>query len=139
MTDRRKENWLVAVFLEWLKRHESLGSKVIVVREFPWFGRRVDIAMLAESGRTTAYELKMRNNGRAIQQAAYNRLAFDRSYVVTASEPSPESCRHAEEAGVGLIVVREDKPTVIMESPSRGAIGPLRRRLAATLRSRASR
>ena len=64
--------------LEWLERMGRIRPGTIVMRELFWFGRRIDLVTLTRSGRATAYELKLRHNKRAVQQASYNRLAFDR-------------------------------------------------------------
>jgi hypothetical protein len=136
MSDRKDEAQLEQPLLEWLQRCRRLRGDTIVIHEFPWFGRRVDIATLNRSGCTVAYELKVRNSRRAVQQASYNRLAFDRSYVVTASEPSALNQRHAEEAGVGVIVLRNCDARVVIESSNRAVARSLRRRLVESIRSR---
>ena len=59
--------------LEWLKAKGWLREDTIVSRELPWMGRRVDLAILTRSGRTTAYELKIRDN-------SYNRSGCGRIY-----------------------------------------------------------
>ena len=99
-------------------------------------GRRVDLAVLTRSGRTTAYELKIRDNRRALQQAAYNKLAFDRSYVVTESEPMQINKTLAQEVGVGFILIRRDGLTrVIQRSSTYAPRRTLRQRLVAAIRS----
>ena len=122
--------------LEWLKARRWLREDTIVSRELPWMGRRVDLAILTRSGRTTAYELKIRDNRRAIQQAAYNKLAFDRSYVVTESEPMQINKTLAQEVGVGFILLRRDGSTrVILRSSTYAPRRTLRQRLVAAIRS----
>lgn len=122
--------------LEWLKAKRWLREDTIVSRELPWMGRRVDLAVLTRSGRTTAYELKIRDNRRALQQAAFNKLAFDRSYVVTESEPMQINKALAQEVGVGFILVRPDGSSrVIQRSSTYAPSRTLRQRLVAAIRS----
>ena len=130
------ERRLERPLLEWLKMKGWLREDTIVSRELPWMGRRVDLAILTRSGRTTAYELKIRDNRRALQQAAYNKLAFDRSYVVTASEPMQINKTLAQEVGVGFILLRQDGSTrVIQRSSTYAPRRMLRQRLVAAIRS----
>ena len=130
------ERRLERPLLEWLKAKGWLREDTIVSRELPWMGRRVDLAILTRSGRTTAYELKIRDNRRALQQAAYNKLAFDRSYVVTESEPMPINKTLAQEVGVGFILLRRDgSPRVIQHSSTYAPRRTLRQRLVAAIRS----
>ena len=136
MAERKDEAQLEDPLLTSLQRWGRLRHDTIIVYELSWFGRHVDIATLNRSGRATAYELKVANSRRAIQQASNNRLAFDRSYVVTVTRPSPQNCRHAEEAGVGVILLREGNAQVIIESVGQPVVKSLRRRLADTIRTR---
>ena len=130
------ERRLERPLLEWLKKKGWLREDTIVSRELPWMGRRVDLAILTRSGRTTAYELKIRDNRRALQQAAYNKLAFDRSYVVTESEPMQINKTLAQEVGVGFILLRRDgSPRVIQRSSTYAPRRTLRQRLVAAIRS----
>ena len=123
--------------LEWLSGARRVRSDTTVVRELSWLGRRVDLVTLTRTGTATAYELKIRNAKRAIQQAAYNKLAFDRSYVVTASEPSEKNRTLVREAGVGLILVKLGTKPRLLESSLAAPTNPkLRRRLLAAIRRR---
>ena len=132
------ERRLERPLLEWLRRSRRVREDTLVVRELPWHGRRVDLATLTRSGRTTSYELKLNGMLRALQQANYNRVAFDRSYVVTAAEPGEANRCRAREAGVGVIVVRKDGCLHIVEEPSRESpTRPIvRRRLVGAIRTR---
>ena len=78
---------LLAPLLAWLRRTRRVNGQTQIAYELVWFGRRVDVATLSISRRASAYELKIGGLGRALEQASYNRLAFDRSYVVTNSMP----------------------------------------------------
>ena len=104
MAESNGEARLVDPLLEWLQQRRRLRVDTIILHEFPWYGRRIDLVTLTCSGTATAYELKLNNNRRAIQQAGYNKLVFHRSYVVTLSEPTMENLKHARDFGVGFIV-----------------------------------
>ena len=73
--------------------------------EFPWHGRRVDLALLTASGISAAYELKLAHNRRVIEQSYLNGVSFDRSYIVTATRLSAALFAQAESVGVGIIHV----------------------------------
>jgi hypothetical protein len=99
---------LMPTLMRWLVATGRVRSQTRVARELPWLGRRVDLALLTARGLTTAFELKIGSLQRVIEQAAYNRASFHRSWVVTGNHPKPEGLRWAQELGVGLVVVRGD-------------------------------
>lgn len=136
MAESNGEERLVNPLLEWLAQRRRVRCDTIILRELPWFGRRVDLTTLTCSGITTAYELKLNNNRRAIQQAGYNKLVFDRSYVVTLSEPTMENLKHARDVGVGFIVIGTDSVKVLQESPTSPVRVTLRRQLLRTIKGR---
>jgi hypothetical protein len=123
------ETELRSLFLDWLQAVGRIRANSVVATELPWFGRRVDVAVLSPSGRVVAFELKLRDLSRAIRQAAYNRLSFDRSYVVTPRRPSEAILSNAASLGVGLIVVSGDGVRILLESPQELADPVLRNRL----------
>lgn len=110
------ERALLPPLVEWLRRRRRIRDDTVLVTELPWFGRRVDLASMTRSGITTAFELKLRDNGRALEQATFNTLSFDRSYVVTATMPKNGLLGHAAEVGVGVIVVSHGKVTLLLEA-----------------------
>lgn len=136
MTESNGEARLVNPLLEWLQQRRRVRSDTIILREFPWFGRRVDLVTFTCSGTATAYELKLKNNKRGIQQASYNKLVFDRSYVVTLSEPTTENMKHARDLGVGFIVFNNESVRLVQESSPAPVHGALRRRLLRTIKRR---
>lgn len=116
------ETEMVDPLLDWLRRKGRLRDNTLVAFELPWYGRRVDVAMLNASQTTSSFELKLRNNRRAIEQAADNALTFDRSYVVTATPPSKKNQDFAAQLGVGLLLMDLSTDTVItLRSPRAGA------------------
>ena len=136
MAESNGEERLVNPLLEWLAQRRRVRCDTIILRELPWFGRRIDLATLTCSGITTAYELKLNNNRRAIQQAGYNKLVFDRSYVVTLSEPTMENLKHARDLEVGFIVIGHDSVKVLQESSTSPVRVTLRRQLLRTIKGR---
>lgn len=128
------EKQLQEPLLRWLENNRRLGSGSEVFEEMPWFGRKVDLVTVTQSGRITAYELKLNSFRRAVEQAAYNRMAFDRAYVVTASCPTPNNLNLATDTGVGVIVIRSDSVIEIAPSPMRRAAKQIRRELLAKIR-----
>ena len=90
------------------QRRNLVEGRTIVARELPWHGRRVDLATLSPRRfLLTAFELKCGGFGRALEQAIYNKLSFDRSWVVVDRMPSTTNSRLALSHGVGIIVVAE--------------------------------
>lgn len=129
MIESSGEARLEIPLMEWLQRSRRVRSDTVILREFPWFGRRVDLVTLTCSGIATAYELKLNNTKRAIHQAGYNKLVFDRSYVVTLSHPTPMNLKHAHDSGVGFIVLTNNTMRLVQESPLDRAHRTLRHRL----------
>jgi hypothetical protein len=125
---------LLDPLLTWLRQTRRINANSRLAFELPWFGRRVDVATLTQTRRTVAYELKLGSLGRALEQASYNRLAFDRSYVVTESVPRVENFELAAAQGIGLIIVRDDTVAHLLDSPLDRPAPELRERLLAQLR-----
>jgi len=123
------ESRLLPVLLDWLHRRGRIRLDTLVVTEMPWYGRRIDLATMTRSGSLAAYELKLRNHQRAIEQAAYNKVAFDRSFIVTATVPGMRTRQAALEAGIGIIVVGASGVQLIQESTASKADSRLRKRL----------
>jgi len=111
-----------------------VGSRSIVVEELPWSGRRVDLVALTSTNTTIAFELKLNTTRRAIQQSTYNRLAFDRSYVVTAVQPTEASIKAAENVGVGVIVVTEKGISVVLQARASEVGTQLKQKVVRTIR-----
>jgi len=100
----------------WLERTGRIRQATHLIYELPWLGRRVDLALINSRGTTTAFELKIGNIQRALEQATYNRSSFDRSWVVTGNHPRKDAIVWAEQLGVGILFVRGGK-TKVMLSP----------------------
>ncbi len=129
------EQKMLRPLLSWLNETRRVMPDTHVALELSWFGRRIDLATLTRTGRTVAYELKLASVGRALEQAAYNRIAFDRSYVVTESMPRPDNVALAAESGVGLILVRSGEIRCLLGSPLQRPMPNIRSRLLRQLRS----
>ena len=84
-------------------------------------------------GSITSYEFKLGAFGRVLEQAIYNRLSFDRSYVVVAATPRRENFQLSERYGVGIILVDQLEVRCLLQSPVRRAEPALRARLNARI------
>lgn len=108
------EQALLPSLLRWLVATGRLRSQTRVAYEVPWLGRRIDVALVTGRGMTSAFELKIGRLQRVLEQAAYNRASFHRSWVVTGNRPKSEGLRWARELGVGLIVVQGEGVTPLL-------------------------
>ena len=126
---RRPEAELLPVLLRWLAARRWIRDDTTLVGEFPWLGRRIDLATMTSSDSIVAYELKLRDTRRAIEQAAANRLTFDRSYVVSATPPGIALIELAAQSGVGLLVESGTQMKLVLSSPSLRCDPVVRRRL----------
>ena len=101
-------------------------------------GRRVDLVIMTRTLRTSAFELKLSDNFRAVEQAARNSLAFDRSYAVTATKPSNDVIDFARAVGVGILHLRSDVLSARLAPSSIGSVEKsLRARLISKMRAKA--
>jgi hypothetical protein len=91
------------------------------------------MATRAPGGSITSYEFKLGSFGRVLEQAIYNRLSFDRSYVVVAAMPRRQNFQLAEHYSVGIILVEQLQVRCVLRSPARRAEPALRARLDAKL------
>ncbi|GAB3241557.1 hypothetical protein GCM10027535_55640 [Mycolicibacterium hippocampi] len=131
------ERRLEAPLMRFLATSGRIRHDTLIVHEFPWNGRRVDIVTRTVSGITSAYELKIGNVSRAIEQATYNALSFDKSWIVVAREVSPRNLDHCSKFGVGVLVVDESGVRIQLSGrPSRGGNTEAKRRLALKLSHR---
>lgn len=101
----------------WLRRTRWIRKDTVLVEEFSWMGRRVDLATLTSSGRSTAYELKLYKNLDAIVQAVRNSFSFDRSYIVTATRPSCPTIETAIQLRIGILVLCDSRIEVVVRAP----------------------
>lgn len=138
MSKRPTEADLLQPLVAGIAARRWVGSRSIVVEELPWSGRRVDLVALTSTKTTIAFELKLNTTQRAIRQSTYNRLAFDRSYVVTAVQPTEASIKAAESAGVGVIVVSTDGIRVVLQARTAEVDTRLKQKVVRTIRERHS-
>lgn len=129
---------LLDPLLVWLRGRRLVRDDSLLVTEFGWHGRRVDLAVLTRSGAATAFELKLRHNRRALEQGALNAVTFDRSFVVTATRPSETNLDQARALGVGVLLVSIElgSVTVLVPAEIRQVHDSARRRLRAALRAK---
>jgi hypothetical protein len=74
--------------------------------------------------------LKVQNTRRAVEQATWNALAFERSYVVTTSLPRPATESLIVSSGIGLIVLQGDEVKCWLDAPLSLVESSMRRRVA---------
>ncbi len=111
----------------WVTRR--VRESTVVLEELAWRGRRIDLATLSISGVSNAYELKLGNFGRVLEQAIYNKLSFDRSWTVVGTLPNVSNLHMAEKYGIGVLVVT-DRVRLAVPAPLARAEYSIRRRLA---------
>src|SRR5437867_945186 len=99
------ERRLSAPLLALLRRRGWVRPDTLVAYELPWHGRHVDMVTLTRGGVLVSYELKLSSFGRVLEQSIYNRLSFDRSYLVVAAMPRAENMAFAAQHNVGVILV----------------------------------
>ena len=117
------ESQMMPALVSLLRRRKWVRADTLLAREFPINGRRVDLAVLTRSRIVSAFELKMGGFSRVLEQAVYNRLTFDKSWVVVSGEPRSSNLSEAERFGVGVIVVSGGQPRVILR-PGRPIFDP---------------
>lgn len=111
------ESRMVPDLVKWLRRTRRLRIDSQVVLEFPLHGRRIDMVTATRSGAISAFELKLGNFGRALEQAAYNRFIFDRSWIVVGAEPRGANLEEARKYGIGVIVVSDRVAVRVSPTP----------------------
>lgn len=99
-----EERVLLNPLLDMLRNRGWIRSTTILRTEVPWNGRRVDLATLTRSGTASAFELKLSSFQRVLEQSMYNRLAFDRSWIVVPAMPLGRNLEAAADHGIGVIV-----------------------------------
>jgi hypothetical protein len=111
-----------------------LRADTLLATELPWHGRRVDLATLTRSGVLSAYELKLGRFGRVLEQAIYNRLSFDRSWIVVGEGQGAENLSLAVRHEIGVIVVN-GYASIISPAPLVRNDPVLRHRLTSKIRA----
>lgn len=131
------EGAMLPPLIDWLRSTGRVRARTAVTTELPWLGRRVDLAVVTGRGRTSAFELKVGRFDRVLEQAAYNRLSFHTSWIVTANHPKLRGLDAARNLGLGLVVVKDHKVTPML-LPREGQPPPeTTRRLQSLIRARA--
>lgn len=134
------ERSLYPPLLDALRRRRWVRDDTWLAEEVPVHGRSVDIALLTATGSTTSYEVKLSDTRRALEQAAYNQHAFDRSYVVVACAPGDELLRLAERLGVGIFLVDEaERVELIVRARRNSRFPAVRQRVVERIRSTGTR
>lgn len=132
---------LLAPLVAWLERRRQLRHDAVIIEELPWLGRRIDLAVLARSGVASSFELKLAHNRRAIEQSYLNGVAFDRSYLVTATLPSSINREQARSQGIGVIhvLLASGKVSLVLPAPLQRVDPRVRLKLRRVIAARVSR
>ena len=128
---------LMPTLMRWLVATGRVRAQTRVAHEVPWLGRRVDLALLTGRGTTSAFELKIGRLQRVLEQAAYNRSSFHRSWVVTGNRPKHEGLEWARRLGVGLLVVQGGRVAAMAAPAEQDPHPAALRRLRAAIAARA--
>ena len=126
---------LLPGLFDFLRTSGRLRADTIVVEELPWHGRRVDMVTLTRSGVLSSYELKLNNFGRVLEQATYNQLSFDRSWIVVGRQPNELNLALAERFRIGVIVICGGAKMLVPAPLIRCEEMVLRQRLAYKIRA----
>jgi hypothetical protein len=130
------ERRLEIPLLRYLAATGRIRPDTFIVHEFPWNGRRVDIVTRTVTGIISSFELKIGNVSRAIEQAAYNTVSFDKSWIVVDREISTRNSQWCADLGIGVIVVAENRVRIQASARRLQIDPPLKRRLALKLTHR---
>ena len=137
MSEQSFEEWEMLEPLEsWLWRTRRVRDDTMVIREFSWMGRRVDLATYTHTGRATAYELKLYKNFNGIRQAVRNSFSFNRSYVVTATRPSFDFMEMAVQLKIGILVYSKGRFEILVRAPQLKHSSAVSNRLRQAIESR---
>lgn len=131
-TKNAEEAQLLPPLLDMLARRRWISESTMVHNEFAWNGRRIDVALLGQRNRTAAFELKLGSFGRVLEQAMYNRLSFDRSWIVIDGLPRPSNLDYAAVNGVGVIAITGTS-RVLVQAQLQPVSSAVRKRLIAQL------
>lgn len=127
------ESKMMPHLVDWLRRSRWLREDSLLVREFPIHGRRADLVTMTRSGVISSFELKLGGFGRVLEQAVYNKYSVDRSWMVLGSTPRAQNLQEAQRFGVGIIVVRDSIPRVVLRPGGRDCDKQARIRVEAKL------
>jgi hypothetical protein len=98
------ERKMVAGVLRWLIQIGWLGSASSAAFEVPWRGRRIDLVTMTGRGQLSTFEFKLGGMRRAFEQALYNSISANRSFIVSGSMPTAGYRSMAQAQGLGVIV-----------------------------------
>jgi hypothetical protein len=99
------ERHMLIGLLTWLTATGRLRHATHVALEVPWRGRRIDAATINSKSVSCAFELKRDASQRAFEQAVYNQLSFDRSFVVVPTCPTSTTLDLADELSIGVLQI----------------------------------
>ncbi len=106
----RYEKLLVDDFCALLEAHATPWGRVVHTREFEYGRGRTDVIGVDDSGKVIAFEMKLRDWGKAMHQAYRNTCFAHRSYVVLperAAELANQKAAEFIRRTVGICCVRD--------------------------------
>ncbi len=125
---------LMPHLIRWLETTGHIRAHTRKAFEVPWLGRRVDLALLTGRGVTSAFELKLGQVQRVVEQASYNRLSFHRSWIVVGTRPKAAGLEWAQHLGLGVLVVRPPSVSLLLrpvpQSPEQSVVHRVRAAIA---------
>ncbi|WP_224165422.1 hypothetical protein [Arthrobacter sp. StoSoilA2] len=131
--DTSGESRMMPDLVNWLRRSRWVRDDSIIVRELPINGRRADLVTMTKSGVISTFELKLGGFNRALEQAVYNRLSVDRSWMVLGSSPRASNVEEAVRFGIGIIAINEGQLKVLCRPGAPGFDPEAKRRVGARL------
>ena len=111
-----EEQLLLAPLVQFLKQRRWINERSLLRTEFSWNGRRADLVTMTQTARLSAFELKIGSFHRVLEQAMYNRLAFDRSWAVVSSRPLERNLEQAAENGIGVLLLLSGHMQVLLQA-----------------------
>lgn len=128
---------LVNQLAEWVACGAIAWLRPSLIREFDYASGRTDLLTLNVADQVVAFEAKLNNWRRAIDQAWRNTSFADKVFVVLPLECGRPAIQHQtmfEEVGVGLCLVSEDGMKVAIDSGQHQPVLPwLHRKARASL------
>ncbi len=108
------ESRMLPGIVKWLREMRWIRQDSLLVQELPINGRRVDLAIMTNSGVLSSFELKLSGFARVLEQASYNQLSFDKSWVVVGGNPRADNLASANRFGIGVIVFNSESPRILL-------------------------
>jgi len=122
----RSEDQLVNTFVALLKSKASPWAIGKVVQEFPYVSGRTDVVLALEH-KTVAFEAKLKDWKRGLEQAYRDTCCADESYLLLPAGNvggAAKCLAEFSERGVGLCCVSDDAIQILLEPNHRSPLEP---------------